>query len=208
MGVEASLSYNTFFQEPYENRWEAIYGPPQRWPAIKAITGLLDLQVTDPQIGKRPLNRQPNFIVPDEQAARREWLEELLLGSARKRYYNVKAGQYRAIEESAATEERADFKIAQFAEDAEKSIGRQPPQAVIDQYRLKLQLDEEIKDGMTYKERVRIVARHYARTYSNPRIIASVRGLNEENSKRVYRKLRSALYPQYLQWKHAIDKGS
>ncbi len=201
--LEAITGISFFTGEEYGNRWEAVYGQPLRWPAIKIGRQLISPDVTAPDIADRPVERQPNYIVPSKEAGRREALEELLLGSARKRNLNPRAAEARGREERGEAKAYGDYREDLIDKFKDAGMGA-PSDIVLSELRaqVKLDADPRLDKGSSYRDKLKATAE----INRDPGMAELADGMTEAAAESYYFKLRNAMFLNLNKWERQADK--
>lgn len=196
--IEFVTGYNIFFGEKYDNRWEAVYGQPMRFPAIKIGRQLISPEITDSDVADKPVERQPNFIIPSEGAARKEALWELFLGSARERNLNFKAAKARGREQRGEAKGYADYREELIDRLEEAGMDR-PPDVVLDELRKQVELDADprLDKGTSYNDKLAATAEIAG--------FEAPSGLPEAAAEDMYLKLRKQLFANLNKWENQAD---
>ena len=197
--IEFATGYNIFFGEQYDNRWEAVYGQPMRWPAIKIGKQLISPEVTDGDVADRPVEQQPNWIIPSEGAARKEALWELFLGGARERNLNFKAAKARGREQRGEPKAYEDYReeLIDTLEDA--GMGR-PPEIVLEELKKEVALDSDprLDRGSSYQDKLAATAEIAG--------FEAPTGFTEAAAEKMYLDLRRELFKNLHAWENQADK--
>ncbi len=197
--IEFATGYNIFFGEQYDNRWEAVYGQPLRWPAVKIGRQLISPEITDADVADQPVERQPNYIIPSEGAARREALEELFLGSARERNLNFKAAKARGREQRGEPKAYEDYREELIDSFREAGMG-DPPAAVLEELKQQVALDADprLDKGSSYNDKLQAAAE--VAGFEAPE------GLPEAAAERMYLDLRRSMFANLHKWENQADR--
>lgn len=196
--IEFATGFNIFFGERYDNRWEAVYGQPMRFPAIKIGKQLISPEITDSDVADQPVERQPNYIIPSEGAARKEALWELFLGSARERNLNFKAAKTRGREQRGEAKGYADYREELIDRLEEAGMDR-PPDVVLEELRRQVELDADprLDKGTSYKDKLAATAEIAG--------FEAPAGLPEAAAEDMYLKLRKQLFANLNKWENQAD---